>query len=112
MNELAAGTVLDLKALIRIHPGRITSRKLMPPLPPSALSAEQEWELFALDGGETISPETIPQGQFLHVLEGALCMVVTGEQCRLTAGQSIFVGAGTWHEYAAESGCIFLKIRY
>jgi quercetin dioxygenase-like cupin family protein len=112
MNELAAGTVLDLKALIRIHPGRITSRKLLPPLSPSALSADQEWELFALDSGETISSETIPQGQFIHVLKGELCMVAAGEQCRLTAGESIFVAAGTWHEYAAESGCIFLKIRY
>ena len=111
MNEIAAGTVLDLKTLIRVHPGRITSRKLMLPHPSSPLPAEQEWELFAMDGGETISPETIPQLQFIHVLEGVLHLKVAGVPSRLAAGASIFVPAGIWHEYEAEGTCIFLKMR-
>ncbi|MDF2939173.1 MAG: hypothetical protein K0Q90_4546 [Paenibacillaceae bacterium] len=48
MNEIAAGTVLDLKTLIRINPGRIASRKLILPVPSALLSPEQEWELFAM----------------------------------------------------------------
>ncbi len=111
MNEITAGAVLDLKTLIRVNPGRIASRKLMLPLPPSASTAGQEWELFAMDGGETISPETIPQAQFIHVLKGMLHMKVAGATNRLAAGESIFVPDGTLHEYAAESSCIFLKIR-
>lgn len=111
MNEMLAGTVLQLKTLIRVHPGRITSRKLLLPLPSSSSSAGQEWELFAMDSGETISPETLPQGQFIHVLEGELHMIVAGKSCLLTTGESILVTAGTWHEYAADHSCIFLKIR-
>jgi quercetin dioxygenase-like cupin family protein len=46
------------------------------------------------------------------VLEGELHMEVAGQPCRLAAGDSVFVPADTWHEYAAETGCSFLKIRF
>lgn len=112
MNEITAGTVFDLKALIQLNPGRIASRRLFPPVAPSVAAAEQEWELFAMDRQETISSETLPRHQFIHVLEGKLQMTVAGQSCCLAEGNSIFVPADTWHEFAAECGCKFLKIRF
>jgi quercetin dioxygenase-like cupin family protein len=112
MNEITAGTALDLKSMVRINPGRIASRRLVLPVMSSPAAREQEWELYAMDQEETISSETSPQPQFIHVLEGELHMVVDGQKSQLSAGASIFVPADTWHEFAADTGCKFLKIRF
>lgn len=110
MNKLPTHTVFDLKELINIKPGRIASRILsLPGLPPSTA---QEWVLYAMDREETISSETSPLTKLIHVLEGEVDMVVEQQACHLSAGASLIIPAGTWHEFAAPTGCKFLQISY
>ncbi|WP_059049502.1 cupin domain-containing protein [Paenibacillus senegalimassiliensis] len=110
MNKLPTHTVFDLKEFIDIKPGRIASRSLS--LPNFSSSTAQESVLYAMGQEETISSETSPLTRLVHVLEGALDMVVEQQACHLRAGDSLVIPAGTWHEFAAPTGCKFLQISY
>lgn len=110
MNTLPTHTVFDLKEFIDIRPGRIASRCLS--LPGLSPSNAQEWVLYAMDREETISSETSPLTKLIHVLEGEVDMVVEQQAYHLSAGTTLIISAGTWHEFAAPVGCKFLQISY
>lgn len=110
MSEIIPGTVFYLKDAVNIRPGRIASRRLSLPDIPIMATTDQDWVLYAMDQQETISSETSPQTKVIHVLEGELHMLVSGQPCQIATGGSIIVPANIWHEFAAHESCKFLQI--
>lgn len=110
MDEITSSHAFHFTDMIRIKPGWIASRKLSVPLIAAGTAEEPEWVLYAMGQQETISAETSPRSKFIHVLAGELHMTVDHQPCRLSPGASIIVPPGTWHEFAAHTGCKFLQI--
>ncbi|OMC73857.1 hypothetical protein BK125_24710 [Paenibacillus odorifer] len=110
MSGITAGKVFFLTDMISVKPHRIASRTLSLPVAAAETAAQPEWVLYAMDQEETISSETSPNSKIIHVLEGELHLLVAAEPYQLTAGASVIVPAGTWHDYSAHSSCKFLQI--
>ncbi|MNI63612.1 Cupin domain protein [compost metagenome] len=112
MSEITPGAVFFLDQMISVRPGRISSRSLVFPVTAGIKAAEPDWVLYAMDQGETISAETSPYPKLIQVLEGELTMLVDEQPCSLPAGASVWVGADTWHEFAAPVYCKFVQIKF
>lgn len=108
MSMFKPGEPFALGDFIAVKPGRTSSRQLI--LPDGA--GASSWDLYGLDTGETISSETAPHAKWIQMLEGTLHLTVDGQLCRLTAGLSAWVPAGTWHDFAADGPCKYLQISF
>lgn len=110
MSGIKAGTVFHLNHMISIRPYQISSRTLHFPEGTATAAEAPDWVLYGMDTGESISSETAPKSKIIHVLEGDLHMLIAEASCSLTAGASVVVEAGTWHEFHAQTSCKFLQL--
>jgi len=94
---------MNVNELIQLQGGQISSRLL--------------WEggvsdafIFAMDGGESISPEQAELSRWFCVLEGELRLVSATSEETLGPGDTRMIAAGMKHELQCSIPCKFIQI--
>jgi len=91
---LAPSIPTVLSATVEIAPGAIVSRTL-------ARSAGGNVTVFAFDEGQALAEHSAPFDAMVHLLEGALVVIIAGEEYPLGPGDAIIMPADVPHAVRA-----------
>lgn len=89
-DAIPAARAMKLSELVQCAPGAIVSRVL-------AKNDAGTLTLFAFDEGQGLSEHTAPFDALVQVIEGALDLVIGGEQVRTSAGELTLMPANVPH---------------
>jgi len=92
--QLRPAEVLSLASLVEIAPAAVVSRVL-------ARSSGGSVTLFAFAERQELSEHTAPFDALIHLVEGALEVVIGGTPMRLTAGELVLMPANVPHALTA-----------
>jgi len=87
---LAPAESAALTATVEVAPGAIVSRTL-------ARSAGGNVTVFAFDRGQELAEHSAPFDAMVHLLEGALVVIIAGEEHLLGPGDAIIMPADVPH---------------
>lgn len=91
---LAPSTPTVLTGTVEIAPGAIVSRTL-------ARSAGGNVTVFAFDQGQALAEHSAPFDAMVHLLEGALVVIIAGEEHPIGPGDAIIMPADVPHAVRA-----------
>jgi quercetin dioxygenase-like cupin family protein len=91
---LAKAEIHRLDTTVEIAPGAIVSRTL-------ARSAGGNVTVFAFDRGQALAEHSAPFDALVHLLEGALVVIIAGEEHPLAPGDLIIMPADVPHAVRA-----------
>lgn len=87
--------------LVDIAPGAVVSRML-------AKTGGGSVTLFAFDGDQGLSEHTAPFDALVHLMDGALDVVIGGREVHLEAGEIVRMPANVPHALHASTACRLL----
>ncbi|GBF72284.1 hypothetical protein PA598K_00524 [Paenibacillus sp. 598K] len=94
---------MNVNELIQVQTGQISSRLLWEGCVSDAF-------VFAMDSGESISPERAELSRWFCVLEGELRLVSATSEEMLGPGDTRMIAAGLEHELRCSIPCKFIQI--
>lgn len=92
--ESVVGRPMDLGRMVEYQEGAVVSRTVINK-PAGTVT------VFAFDKGEKLSEHTAPFDAMVHVLEGAVQIVISGKPFTVGSGQMIIMPANEPHALAA-----------
>ncbi len=92
--SLPPAEIHDLNGTVEVAPGAIVSRTL-------ARSAGGNVTAFAFDRGQALAEHSTPFDAMVHLLEGALVVIIAGKEYSLAPGEVIIMPADVPHAVRA-----------